>query len=151
MGFRANAAKPGFSLIELVVSLGIGIIVALILVGVTTTGLRHMRAEKSAALLNTNALFVANTAGYWIKEAERIDVTASSTLVITLPSNATETISQIGNAIMLNNASLTPPSVRVSGLLFTPLARSVRISFTLKSISGDEILPIVTTVALRNF
>lgn len=135
--------NSGFTLIETIVALGLGLITAAMVMTVFTTGLKHIRGIKDGEALNSNAIFFLNTAGYWIKQGESFQITTEPSglqkLDITLPSDI-KTIDK--NAFGDND-------INVTKLTFTKMAKSIRLTFKIEK--GSEKLEGATTIAQRAF
>ena len=145
-----NKEEAGFTLIEAIASLALGIALATIIVLVVTPGLRHVRETKSMERLHANAVFLSNTFAYWVKQAENLTVPTPSTLEIRLPDLTAKTITKTSNRVLIDGAAFTPQDVQVTALTFTKMARSVQVSFQLASPTSGETLSITTTIAQRN-
>ena len=145
-----NKREAGFTLIEAIASLALGIALATIIVLVVTPGLRHVRETKSMERLHANAVFLSNTFAYWIKQAENLTVPTPSTLQIRMPDLTTKTITKDPSRILIDGNAFTSEDVQVTELTFTKMARSVRVNFQLASPTSGETLSITTTIAQRN-
>lgn len=140
----------GFTLIETITALAIGLFLVAIIVLVVTPGLGHIRQTKSTERLHANAIYVANTLSHWVKQGENLAVPAPDTLAIRLPDLTVKTITKTGNQITLDGAPLLSDNVLVTSLAFTNMAHSVQVTFDLESAASDQTLSITTTMAQRN-
>lgn len=147
---KIDSLKQGFTLIEVVVALGIGILVLTIVTSVMAPGLKNMRAISRTKQLHSNTVYVLDTLTYEIRQAKRIEVLSPSSLRITRPDATIKTIMQTGDNISLDGVSLNSIDVKIIGLNFTGMPRSVRVNFTIGSSGGNETFPVLTTIAQRN-
>jgi len=148
--FNNNKA---FTLIETLVALSIGIVLATVFITVVTFSLKNARQTAQAKALHANAMAFTETLNYWGKQATDFDTSVLETLYISLPDTGVrKEFSKNGDTILFGDegttGDLTTDSVLVDSLVFTPLANSIKVSFVLKS--GNLELPVTTTVASRN-
>ena len=142
--------KGGFTLIEVILVLGLSIVIATILTLVTAAGLKNIRAARRLERLHSNALFVSDALTFWIKQGEMFTLPAASTLQITLPDSSIKTVAKGGGHVTLNNAVLTTDDTEVTNLFFTRFARSIRVNLALRAENSNETLSVTTTIAQRN-
>lgn len=151
--------ESGFTLIELIVAMAIGTVVGLVVALVSVGGLRTLRVTKGQERLHSNALFITDTIGYWMRQAEDFTVISSPPqLTVELVDGSTKVFSLSGdNEFLYDDPAdadpatvLTTSDVEVSSLNFTELERSVRVEMTLAQSAGSESLDINTTLARRN-
>lgn len=146
---RKTSAR-GFTLIEVIVGLTIGVVIATVLTLTVSTGLRSMRGAKHRERLHANAVFLTNALDHWVKQGVLLQTPTPSTLAILLPDSSTKTIAKTGNRVTLDGNALTSDDVVVSGLVFSRMTRSVRIAFSMQKAGSSEIFSVTTTVAQRN-
>lgn len=139
--------ESGFSLLETIVSLGIGLLVMIMVLTIFTKGLVEIRSINNKQVLISNADFIINNLDYLIKQAKIVSVPNPSTLNLQTISTTTITINGSGD-IVVNGISLNTAGVKLNSLNFQKMARSVRINFELKK--GGEMLSVTTTIAQRN-
>lgn len=139
--------ERGFSLLETIVSLGIGLLVMVMVLTIFTKGLVEIRSINNKQVLISNADFIINNLDYLIKQAKIVSVPNPSTLNLQTISTTTITINGSGD-IVVNGISLNATGVKLNSLNFQKMAHSVRINFELKK--GDEMLSVTTTIAQRN-
>jgi len=143
--------KRGFTLVEVMMGLGISFWVATMIILVTVGGLRNIRTIKDWENLHSNALFLTDVIAYWVKQADQLEVASPSQLQITLPNYSVKTIEKTAdNKITIDGGELTDNNVQVTQLNFTHIGRSVRINFTLKGKNSTEVISVNTTIAQRN-
>jgi len=144
-------SEAGFTLMETIVALGLGFFVMITIMAVVIPGLEKIRDINRIEQLHVNAVFLLNTLTYWIKQAENLSVLNPSKLEIRLSGSPTPKIvsTDANNNITIDDVPFNTGDIEVTGLSFIPMARSVRISFTIKTKEG-ETLPITTTIAKRN-
>ena len=70
--------KRGFTLVEVMMGLGISFWVATMIILVTVGGLKNIRAIKDWENLHANALFLTDVIAYWVKQADQLEVISSS-------------------------------------------------------------------------
>jgi prepilin-type N-terminal cleavage/methylation domain-containing protein len=143
----------GFTLLETLIALAIGAVVAGILAIVTSVGIAHIRKAKRVERLQANAVFIANAFSYWTRQGLLASTPSSTQLNLIVPT-ATSTrvlvFKKDGNRVTLDGAALTTDDVRMERLSLRALPRSVRMGFTLRVQNGSESLSATTTQALRN-
>jgi type II secretory pathway pseudopilin PulG len=145
-----NKNKNGFTLIEVIVGLGLGILIIATISSVVFYGLKHIRTVERTEKLHSGAIFLLDNLTYWIKQADNISSFTSDSLRIEFPDSSVKEISKDGNAIKINGVAFTPDDIQVTSLSFTKMTRSVQISFVIKVKGTDETLSTMTTVAQRN-
>ena len=151
-----NPATKGFTLVEVIVALGIGILIMTTFMAVTASGFRNIRTISQTKELHANAVYILNTLTCDIKQAENLNVLDLSTLEIKLSDSTIEIKQEIkldGSGyynITKDGNSLNSSDIKITNLEFIKLQKSVRINFTIESISGEVSLPITTTIAQRN-
>ena len=148
---RRNS-ESGFTLLETIISLALGILVLSIIMAVVVPGLSNIRTITRVEKLHVNGIFLLNTLTYWIKQAEDLNVptSSSSILEIKLPNSPVKTVTKNGNNITIDGIPFNTSSTEITGLIFTEMAKSVRVELTIKANGGKETLPITTTIAQRN-
>lgn len=145
-----KTAAPGFTLVEVIVSLAIMAFVAPMTIYIVSTGTKHIRSLNDTQQLTADAHFILDTFTYWTKQAKSVNASTPSTLRVRLIDGSEKTFTASGTAIFLDTTSLTTDDTEVLSLAFTQLMRSVRIEFQLRSKHSGTQLPITTTVSLRN-
>jgi type II secretory pathway pseudopilin PulG len=132
--------NSGFTLMETVIALGLGLITTALVMSVFSAGLKNIRTIKNTQVLNSSATFFLDKVTYWIKQGKKFDVSPTKNkLTITLPDNTTTIIDKMtfGNSDM--DATTT----------FTLMKKSVQLNFIIQK--GSEILSATTTIAQRAF
>ena len=142
--------ESGFTLMEVIIALGISFWIATMVILVTVGGLRNIRTMKTWESLHSNALFLTDVITYWVKQADQLEITSPSQLQITLPNYSVKLIEKTADKITIDGGELIDDDVQVTELNFTHMERSVRINFTLKGENSNEIITVNTTVAQRN-
>lgn len=140
----------GLTILETILTITIGVTVAMFLTLTAVAGIKSIRNEKKAERLHANATHIAETVAYWVKQGKIITTPDASTLNVTLPDFSTKTISISGNRLTVGGEPITSSDVKLSKITFTKLARSVQTAFTLESPDGQKIFSATTTVAERN-
>ncbi len=145
-----NPAVKGFTLVEVIVALGIGILIMTTFMTVTSSGFKNIRTISQTKKLHANAVYIINTLTYEIKQAENLEVLADgSELTITRPDSTTKII-EIDNNMIRDGVKLNNDNVEISNLNFIRMPKSVKINFTIESVSGETSFPVETTIAWRN-
>ena len=132
----------GFTLIETIVALGIGLLATTMILYIITTGFGHIRAIKNAENLHSNANFSLNTLTYWVKQGKNLEVLPASPgniLEITLQDNSTTTIDK--SLLEINGVSATTT--------FNKMEKSVQLNFIIQK--GSETFSATTTITQRAF
>lgn len=140
----------GFSLIETVIALSMGSFLAMMIVASLATGLKGFRELKRSERAHANAVYLGDAFQYWVKQGKKLELNGASTLEITMPDFSSKTIALSGGRATLDGSPITSEDVEVTSLIFTKLVNSVRMSFSVKSKSGDEAISLITTSAKRN-
>ena len=146
---RGNRKQSGFTLIEVIISLGLASVVVAMLMFAVTGSMRAMQSLRRAERAHANANAVVDVVVYWVKQAETIEAPDADTLVIRLPDDTEKTIELDSGSVKLDSVPLTSSDVTVSSLAFTALPRSVQYAFTITA-GGPESVSITSTVAQRN-
>jgi len=147
-----DSEQRGFTLIEALVALAVGLVTATVFVVIITEGLQQVRSTKRIERLHANAILLSNAFSYRIKQAERISVSGlpNPILTLTFPDSSTTTIAQVGDEIQIGGVSFTDIEIAVIDFTLREMTNSVRIGFTLESEGLDEKLSSTTTIARRN-
>lgn len=140
----------GFTLIETIVALGLGVMVLGMIMAVVVPGLKNINSITRTEHLHVNAVYTVDTLSYWIKQAESLSVPSASELHIKLNETTTKIIKKDGDNITLDGAVLNSKDINITSLNFVKLVRSVKIDIALKAKDGNETVPISTTIAQRN-
>lgn len=150
---QKNALNYGFSLIESLFAIAIGVMVAIAVTGVSIQGLKDVRSLKRTERLHADAQFLSDEIGSAMRQAIRIEVPSSTELRAILPSK-TMVFQKTGDTITLDDNGdiydIISDSTLVNELKFEGFPRSVRYAFTLRSASGAETFSATTTAAQRN-
>ncbi len=150
--FKNNhSTAKGFTLIEVIVALSIGILVMTMTMAIVTPGFKNVRTVSQTKELHANVVYIINTLTYEIKQAENLEVSADkSELIITLAGPTVKIVKKDGENITLDSMQLNDDNVKITNLEFIGMQKSVRINFTIESITGEQSLPVTTTIAQRN-
>jgi len=150
MFINHNKNSDGFTLLETLVAVAIGVAVSLIMVISMSFGLKSIRASNDLERLHADSVFIANILGYWIKQARVIDSPDSATLAITLYDSTVKTFTHTGDNLELDGRRVNTEDSLVEDWEFTELANSARFSFTLRSPKSGIKFSATSTVARRN-
>lgn len=142
--------RAGFTLIEVVVSLALGVVVALMILVIVSVGLKNTRSFNRVERVHAGASQFSDVLTYWVKQASDVKVPAGDELVLTLPDGTKKTFKKDGENITLEGNGILSPDVEILSLAVTKLSRSVRLSVELKVKSGEENLEFIVTAAQRN-
>src|SRR3989344_3276394 len=120
--------QSGFTLVELLVGLTVGALVITAISSAAVSGLKHFQTLKKTQLLHSTSVFLINTATYWIKNAEDLNLVSLSDLQIKLPGDTdfTKEIRQNGDAIEIGtntgsgfeHTTANPENVKINYLSF---------------------------------
>jgi len=138
----------GFTLIEMLIAISISIIVAMILLLISTNGLKYVREIQQRQRLQAEADYLINKLAYLIRQGKQLNAVSSSELQITLPDSSLKIFIKTGDKIFLDGQSLLSNETKITNLVFTPKDRSVKIDLTLSQSIAN--LSIKTTLAQRN-
>ncbi|MDP2676664.1 MAG: prepilin-type N-terminal cleavage/methylation domain-containing protein [bacterium] len=147
---RANTKKKGFTLIETIIAISIGMFVAIMLATISTAGLKQIRHSYNSQRLHANAVFIVDAFTYWTKQARDLSTPSANTLTIELEDGTIKTLTEIDDAITLDGNAITTDDITITSIVFTKLARSAQIDFTMQREGYDETFSVTTTVAMRN-
>ena len=162
---KNNYSSRGFTLVEVIVAISIGLLVMTTFMSVFASGFRNIRIANQTKKIHANVVYMLNTITYDIKQAEDLDVLDSgATLKITFSDSSKKlikidasnnmTIEDDPDTIPSSKINLNGSDVKITEILgfdfFQEMEKSVRINFTIESISGEVSLPITTTIARRN-
>ncbi|TSD02492.1 MAG: hypothetical protein Athens071424_14 [Parcubacteria group bacterium Athens0714_24] len=139
----------GFTIIETIVALGLGVLVVTAVTTIVLPGLKNIRAATQTERLHANAVFLLNNLTYWIKQAEDLNTPSPSVLEIKLSDSSVKIIKKDGDNITADNIPLNNNDVKIIELNFTKMAKSVKIDLVIKTEKG-ETFSIKTTIAQRN-
>jgi type II secretory pathway pseudopilin PulG len=141
--------NKGFTLVETIVAITLGVVVSIAAIGLFVSGLQHIRQAKELSYLQSNATFITNTFDYMVKQAETLEPKGESAVLMV----DGKTIARNGDDIIINNgvngAPLNDKKAKVSDLHFIILDNSVQVCFTLQTNTGEE-MSLQTTIAKRN-
>lgn len=143
-----NTNKKGFTLVETLVAITLGVMISVAAITLFVSGLQHIQLAKRLSYLQANATFLTNTLDYWIKQSEGLE-TDSSYLQITLPGDD-KLIALEDSDITINGVPFNDDKIEVLSLSFNKLENSVQINFTLKVENSSEEMALQTTIAKRN-
>jgi type II secretory pathway pseudopilin PulG len=145
-----SSPKTGFTLLETLLVITLGLLISLITVAIFTSGLKQIQEIKDLAQLHSNAIFLSNTLSYWVKQGESLNTPSDSTLEIVFPDSSLKTISQQDENILIDGATFNASNIEITNLSFSRLARSVKVEFTLRIKGTEKTLSTKTTIAQRN-
>lgn len=147
--------KRGMTIVEVMISLAIGIVGAFIITTVVISGMSFVRSTRKSQRLHADASAITGIAYYWIKQAQKVEVPVPSTLEIFVPDSDPSTdilvkkvLEKSGNFVNFEGVPITSDGTIVNNLIFTKLERSARLAFSLQR--GGETFSAMTTVAIRN-
>ena len=142
---------------EVLIAISVSLMVSVIILFVLLQGMKNIRQVKSWESLNSNAAFLTETLGYWVKQSKKMEPVSgpSDYLKITLPDSSSKTFKKDGDNFVIDNGDGSPvlyntADVKITSLVFTPLNRSARIEMTVVSKDTGRDLSVTTTVAQRN-
>lgn len=144
--------ESGFSLIELVIALAVGLIVSGIVIGASVNTLRDIRAVKAAERLHANTVFFIDSVNPLVKQATEMSLVSGNPekLEFTFSDLSHTIIEKSGDTILLNGTPMLSSDILVQSLIFTDMPRSVKISASLQERRSGKIFMFSTTIAQRN-
>lgn len=141
----------GFSLVEMLITISLGMTMAMFLLLTAVNGLKYAKSIQKQERLQAEAAFVSNKLAYWIKQGQELSVLNPSELHIILPDSSEKIFKKEGDDITLDGQSIINDEIQVNELTFIPMTRSVKINLVLAQEQESEIeLSITTTLAQRN-
>jgi hypothetical protein len=145
-----NKNQAGFSIIETIIAMSLGALMALMLMMVTIHGLKYIREIHQQERLQANAVFLSNKFSYWVKQGATLDSPSLSELRIVLSDGSEKVFTMSGNDITLDGSSLISDEVEITSLVFTPMAKSVKVNLNLKAKGANVEFLLISTFAQRN-
>lgn len=140
--------QKGITIVELVVYIGLLSIFMLVLFDVFVTILNSKLESQSTSTLNQDTRYIYSKIAYDVENAGSLTVPNSTTLVA-----GVNTYSLVDGNLLLNSIKLNSLDTKISGLTFTRIENTVKISLTLESLvnlqSGIQTRTIDTTFGTR--
>jgi prepilin-type N-terminal cleavage/methylation domain-containing protein len=135
----------GFTLIEMLIAISISIVVAMILLVVSTNGLKYVREIQQKQRLQAEADYLINKLAYWIRQSKGLPLPGGplTEFTITLPDNSVKTFKQSGDQIFLDTAALTGNNIQSAEFYIKDRAVKINIQF-------KDNFSVKTTLAQRN-
>ena len=137
-------------MIETLIALALGAVISLVIVITVSAGLKSIRGVNETERLHSDTTFIANALTYWIKQSQAMATPNPTTLNLTLFDASVKSFALDGVDLELDGARINTEDSEVEGIKFTKLARSVRISFTLRSPDSGLKISATSTIAQRN-
>jgi hypothetical protein len=129
---RGGAGEQGFTLVETILALSLGVLIVLGTTQIFIEGLSHIRGVRAQALLTSDAGYMVQMIRNELFGAESFS--ASSDTVDIVSGGDARTFSRSDdNRLTLDDAFVTREGVVVTSLVFTDVGESLRIQFTLNS------------------
>ena len=147
---KKNWRENGFTLLETLIALALGAMISLVIVITVSAGLKSIRDANETERLHSDSTFIAATLTYWIKQSQAMATPNPTTLNLTLFDASTKSFALDGVDLELDGARINTEDSEVERIEFTKLARSVRVSFTLRSPNSGLTISATSTVAQRN-
>jgi len=156
-----SAGRQGFSIVELLIYIGLLAILMVIMTRVFTSIIDVQLSSEATGSVEEDGRYIYSRVAYDIDRASGVvtpanagDISNSLTLLIDGMAN---TYTLVSGNLMLENAlglnQLNSVGTNVSNLSFQKIANSIQIKFTISSttqqINGPDTKNIETTVALR--
>jgi type II secretory pathway pseudopilin PulG len=145
-----NKNERGFTIIESIVALGVGVTISLILATVAITGLANIRTTYANERIHAETIFVTDSLMYWIKQSTALSTPNPETLEITLMDATVKTVSLSDDTLYIDAYPITSNLVSITAVQFKALPKSVRINFVATYAKGTETFSAQTTIAQRN-
>jgi len=143
--------EKGFTLIETIATISLGILVMTLVTSVVNSQLRYLREVKNDETLHSNAIFIFDNLNYLIKRGEPLTtVFPSDSLQIKLSDSSIETITKSGTNITINGIPFNSSKTEVTSLNFLKIGKSIRVGLTLKIKKSESYFSATTTIAQRS-
>ena len=144
----------GFTLLEVLIALTIGIIVATVFTLLVSSGFARLRASRRLERVQANMGYVAETFSYWVKQGLLLQTPSPQELRVIVPtatSSRTIVFQKTGMRVTMDGAALTTDDIEVTNVNFRNFQRSVRFNITARSKADPSItLSATSTTARRN-
>ena len=140
----------GFTLMEMLVAMALGAFVLIMLMMIMIPSFKNIRDIRATQKLHADSVQIIDTLSYYAEKATLFTVPNSSTLVISLPDGSFATTTLNGTAITEHDLLMIDSDTEVTSLQFKNLARSFRMSFTLKNPETGKTFSATTTITRRN-
>lgn len=145
-----NFSQSGFSIIELLLAISIGVVVVAMVTTITAIGLKNVQASRRIEQMHSDSIYITDTLAYFAKQAKYISVPSSTNLVLTLQDSTTKTFTISSGKITLDGTPINNQNVTASNLNFTKQGRSVRVTFSLAAAGSTQTTNVATTISQRN-
>ncbi len=145
--FTRTFKSKGFTLIEMLVAISIGIVGATLLLMAATNGLRYAREIREKQKLQSEAEYLINKLAQSIRISKEIEVVSASKLKLKT-STGERTFEQDGNKIIYNGVQINAADTLVTNLNFLPKKNALKVAMTLQG--KESQVSFKTTLAQRN-
>lgn len=134
--------EHGFTLMETIVALGIGLLATTMIFYIFTAGLKNIQEIKDTQILNSSAIFFIDRTTYLIKQGENFSTTTDGSI---------EKLNFFinGDPEEIGSSTFGSYNIDVTKLKFALMASSTQLNFTIEK--GSNKLSGQTTVAQRAF
>ena len=145
-----NSTCRGFTLMEAIISISLSLMIATIIMFIVPSGIKRIREIKSVERLHSDAEFLIGRLTFFIKQAKNLETVSSSILEIEMPDASVKTVSAEGERITIDGIPFSSNEIKVMGLSFEKISRSVKVNFTLEAENTGETILVKTTITQRN-
>ena len=153
------SGRSGFTLVETLVAVAIGVMVALFVIMIATDTLTTTRDIKNSERLHVDVMHMTSKMSYLIKQSRRIesDNPSGFTLFIlryaddgTLLGEDEVEIKHENSRILIDGENITAEDMEVKSFEVKKVENSVRMVFNVKYSGGGREYDFVTTLSGRN-
>lgn len=139
--------QKGFTLIEMITTISLGLLITILITSAVNSELSFLKGIKNDEMLHSNAIFIFDNLNYLIKRAKIATTTTPTILNITLLDHSKKEIKKDDNNITINDVPFNSSNIKVTGLNFIDMGRSIRVGLTLETASST--FSATTTIARR--
>ena len=150
----ANAAQSGFTLIETITALALGVFVAMFVTTIAINTLVSTAELKESERLHADVMHMTSRIGYLIKQSAEIEEVSSSEIRLRMPlGHALDEVviefSTSESEILIDGESVLRDEIMITGS-FEGAQNSVRLEFSVNYEGSDREHEFTTTLARRN-
>jgi type II secretory pathway pseudopilin PulG len=148
---RAMGTTEGFTLIETIVALSLGMLIVLGATQIFIEGLSHVRGVRAQALLTSDAGYMVQMIRHELLGADSVSVNLADPCDVDMTrGGTTRTLALLGERVFIAGDPVTHEGASVTSLACTEVGQSLRIEFTLSSgPRTNKTFTGQTTLALR--
>ena len=150
----ANTAQSGFTLIETITALALGVFVAMFVTTIAINTLISTAELKESERLHADMMHMTSRVGYLIKQSAEIEGVSSSEIRLRMPfGHALDEVviefSDSESELLIDGESVLRDEIKIAGS-FEGAQNSVRLEFVVNYEGSDREHKFTTTLARRN-